>query len=74
MQKYRVKLPIAAVRLSSAGMYESVALEPGAIISAKVERTVLRSGLVNVLYQGKELSAYLRDIEDRAELVEAHAD
>jgi hypothetical protein len=73
MQMYRVRLPFVAVRPSAEGAFESVALPPGSIISVKAERTVLRSGLVDVLYDGKILAAYLRDIEDRAESVDAQA-
>lgn len=73
MQMYRVKTPFVAVRPTAGGVFESVALEPGAIISVKLERTVVRSGLVDVLYEGRVLAAYLRDIEDRAEYVDAQA-
>lgn len=74
MQMYRVKMPFVAVHSNTQGAFESVALEPGAVISVKAERTALRTGLVDVLYQGRTLAAYLRDIEDRAECVEAHAE
>lgn len=71
MQMYRVKMPFMAIRPLSGSSFESVALQPGALISVRVERTVLRSGLVDVLFEGKTLAAYLRDIEDRAEFVDA---
>ena len=73
MQTYRVKTAFVAVRPNAEGAFESVALGPGAIISVRTERTVLRSGLVDVLYQGQILAAYLRDVEDRAEEVKAQA-
>jgi len=38
------------------------------------DRTSVRSGLVELLYDGMALSAYLRDIEDRTECMEAQAD
>jgi hypothetical protein len=73
MQMYRVKTPFVAVLPNAGGVFESISLQPGAIISVKLERTVLRSGLVDVLYEGKVLAAYLRDIEDRAECVDAQS-
>ena len=73
MQNYRVKTPFVAVLPNAGGGFESVVLGPGAMISVGVERTVLRTGLVDVVYQGRLLAAYLRDIEDRAEQVIAQA-
>jgi hypothetical protein len=69
-QTYQVKTPFVAVCPTANGAFESVTLEPGTIITVQAEHTVLRSGLVDVLYEGTILAAYLRDIEDRTELVE----
>ncbi len=42
---------------------------PGTIIGVEVGRTVLRAGLVSVVYEGQTFVAFLRDIEDRTELI-----
>jgi len=42
---------------------------PGSIVTVNGE--VQKSGLVDVLYDGQIFGAFLRDIEARAELVEA---
>jgi hypothetical protein len=52
----------------------SVTLEPGDTIVVHSGRTSVRSGLVEVLYDGIVLSAYLRDIEDRTECVGSQAE
>ena len=72
-QTYRVKAPFAAVYSKAGGLIEAVVLEPGGIITVHSEHTVLRSGLVELLYGDQILSAYLHDIQDRAELVEVQA-
>ena len=74
LQAYHVKTPFVAIYRKAEGVFESVTLEPGEIISVQDGHTVLRSGLVDLLYNGTVLTAYLRDIEDRAERVEAQAE
>jgi hypothetical protein len=73
MQMYRVKTPFVLVRPTGSGAFESVSLAPGALISVRMDRTILRSGLVDVLFDGKILAAHLRDVVDRAECVDAQA-
>ena len=73
-QTYQVMTPFVAIYRKTDGVFESVALEPGTLITVQAEHTALRSGLVHVLYDGTVLAAYLRDIEDRAERVEAQAE
>ena len=72
-QTHRVNSAFAAVSKAD-NAFRSVTLEPGDTIIVHSNRTSVRSGLVQVLYDGMVLSAYLRDIEDRTEDVEAHAD
>jgi hypothetical protein len=68
---HRVNTPFVGVS-GADGNFRAVTLEPGANISVRLGNTVLRSGLVEVVYEGMVLSAFLRDIEDRTERIEAH--
>ncbi len=72
-QTHRVNSAFAAVSKAD-NAFRSVTLEPGDTITVHSARTTVRSGLVEVLYDGLVLSAYLRDIEDRTESIEVHAD
>ena len=66
---YRVSVSFMAVCPSADGAFEPVLLIPGTIKGVEAGRTVLRSGLVSVVYEGQTFAAFLRDIEDRAELI-----
>jgi hypothetical protein len=68
-QTYQVTVPFVGVHPDAAHAFEVVTIERGAIITVDTEHTSLRSGLVEVRFQGTVLAAYLRDIEDRAEPV-----
>ena len=70
---YSVNVPFMAVCPSADGAFEPVTLTQGTIIGVEAGRTVRRSGLVSVVYEGQALAAFLRNIEDRAELIEAPA-
>lgn len=69
---HRVNTPFVGVA-GMDGNFRAVTLEPGAKIAVQAGHTVLRSGLVEIVYEGVVLSAFLRDIEDRTEQVEAQA-
>jgi len=68
-QSYQVKSAFVAVHPSVNHAFEAVTLQRGAIITVEAEHTSLRSGLVEVLFEGTVLAAYLRDIEDWTERV-----
>jgi hypothetical protein len=68
-QTYQVKVPFVGVHPNADRAFEVVMLERGAIITVDSQHTSLRSGLVEVQFQGTVLAAYLRDIEDRTEPV-----
>ena len=68
-QSYEVKVAFVAVHPSANHAFEAVTLQRGAIITVEAKRTSLRSGLVEVLFEGTVLAAYLRDIEDWTERV-----
>ena len=70
MQQYRVSTPFLAVCLNEDSSSRFVTLERGAIIRVMADRTVLCGGLVDVLYEGRTVSAFMRDIEDRSERFE----
>jgi hypothetical protein len=71
MQQYRVNTSFIAVCPNQDSTSRFVTLEPGAIIRVTVDRTICSTGLVDVLYEGRTLAAFMRDIEDRAERVAA---
>ena len=56
-----------AVRDDPPRPFTFVTITPGSIITVKGE--VLQSGLVDVLYDGRIVAAFMRDIESRAEMV-----
>jgi len=64
---YRAKEAFMAVRDNPPGPFTFVTILPGAIITVKGE--VLQSGLVDVLYDGQIVAAFMRDIEARAEII-----
>ncbi|MDP8981292.1 MAG: hypothetical protein M3O35_11965 [Acidobacteriota bacterium] len=66
-QTYQVTVPFVGVHPDADHAFEVVTIERGAIITVDTKHTSQRSGLVEVLFQGTVLAAYLRDIEDRAE-------
>jgi len=57
-----------AVRDDPQGPFTFVTITPGSIITVKGD--VQQSGLVDVLYDGQIVAAFIRDIEARAEIVE----
>lgn len=65
---HRVHAPFVVISKSDHA-YKAITLAPGDTISVRSDRTSQRSGLVEVLYDGMLLAAYLRDIEDRTECV-----
>jgi hypothetical protein len=69
---HRVNTPFVGVS-GADGRFRAVTLEPGANIAVRAGHTVLRSGLVEVVYEGVVLSAFLRDIEDRTERIHENA-
>jgi hypothetical protein len=70
-QIYKVNAPFMAVHPGAAGAFEPVMLIQGTIIGVEAGHTVFRFGLVSVVYEGETLAAFLRNIEDRAEPVDA---
>jgi len=68
-QTYQVKIPFVGVHPDADHAFEVVTLQRGDIITVETQHTSLRSGLVEVLFGGTVLAAYLRDIEDRTEQV-----
>ena len=71
MKQYRVNTPFLAVCSKEGSKF--VTLERGAIIRVNVERTIPCTVLVDVLYEGRTLAAFMSDIEDRAERFEVQA-
>ena len=70
MQQYRVSAPFLAVSSNGDSSFGFVTVERGAIIRVDVEHPSPPPGLVDVLYEGRTLAAFLCDIEDRAERFE----
>jgi len=71
---YQVKFPFVGVYPGADHAFEAVTLQRGAIITVDAQHTSLRSGLVEVNFEGAVLSAWLRDIEDRTERVSPEGD
>ena len=71
--QYRVKTTFMAVRSDDRASlhrrFSFVSLRTGTVIA--IRGLVQRSGLVDIECDGHILSAYMRDIEGRAELTEA---
>jgi len=72
-EMHRVNSAFVVVSRSD-NAFRAVTLEPGDTIGVHSERTTVRSGLVEVVYDGMVMAAYLRDIEDRTESIEPHAE
>ena len=68
-QIYQVKIPFIGVHPSADHAFDVVTLDRGDIITVDATHTSKRSGLVEVIFQGAVLSAWLRDIQDRTERV-----
>ena len=66
MSFHRVINPFIALE-PTGGQFRTVTLEPGDDIVVQADRTTVRNGLVQVVYEGLVLSAFLRDIEDRTQ-------
>jgi hypothetical protein len=66
---YCVQEPFLAIRNEQSRPFVFVTITEGSIIRVKGE--VLQSGLVDVLYEGQIVAAFMRDIEARGLLVEA---
>jgi hypothetical protein len=66
---YRAREAFMAVRDDPQGPFTFVTITPGSIITVKGD-DVQQSGLVDVLYDGQIVAAFMRDIEARAEMVE----
>lgn len=66
---YRVHEPFIAVTDGQSRPFAFVTITKGSTITIKGE--VQQSGLVDVLYEGKVVAAFMRDIQARAQLVEA---
>jgi len=64
---YRASAAFLAVRSGPPGPSTFVTITPGSIITVKGE--VLRSGLVDVLYDGQTVAVFMRDIDARADMV-----
>lgn len=65
--KYRVKTPFLAVYRAH-GKSQFVNMEPGHAFTLRGEE---RKGLINVLYQGRIVSVFVKDIEERAQKIKA---
>jgi hypothetical protein len=66
---YQVQEPFLAVRDEPPRPFAFVTITEGSVITVTGE--VQQSGLVDVLYDGEIVAAFLRDIESRAVAVEA---
>lgn len=65
--QYKVKAPLTAVIPEQTGGFRFVTVEAGSLI--RIHGTVQKSGLVDVLCDGTVLAAFMRDLQERAELV-----
>jgi len=66
--KYRVKTPFLAVYRTTGGKSHFVNMEPGHLFTLRGEE---RRGMINVLYQGRIVSVFVKDIEERAQKIKA---
>lgn len=64
--RYRIREPFVAVRPSDGNGFQFLTLHPGDLIV--IRGSVQESGLVDVVYDGVVIAAFMRDIEARAEL------
>lgn len=65
---YKVREPFLAVSDEPPAPFVFVTLQPGVMITVKGE--VLKSGLVDVQYNGQIVGAFMRDIVAHAEAVD----
>jgi hypothetical protein len=61
--KYLVKTSLTAVYRRNDGTSEFVKLEPGTVFTIRGPE---RSGLVNVIHQGRIVAVFMRDVQERA--------
>lgn len=61
--KFRVKIPFMAVYRRGDGTSEFIRLEAGTLLGLRGE---MRPGLVKVMCQGRLLSVFMSDLEQRA--------
>ncbi len=67
--KFRVREPFLAVRNEPEHRFAFTTIPEGAIIATR--GTPQESGLIEIDYDRQKLEAFLRDIEDRCEQVQA---
>jgi hypothetical protein len=65
---YRAKEPLLAVRDDVPKPNGFITISPGSIISTRGE--VQQSGFVDVLYDGRVVAVFMRDIQARTDRVE----
>jgi hypothetical protein len=68
---YRVLKPLLAIRHEPGAATVLLTIAPGSLITMKGE--VEETGFVDVLYEGRVVKVYLRDIEESADRVEGTA-
>ena len=68
---YCVRAPFIAVRSPEDGSFRFITVHAGSVIT--IAGTVECTGLVDIRYEGKIVTAFMRDIEARSELVQAQA-
>ena len=68
---YRVLKPLLAIRHEPGEAAVFITIAPGSLIT--LEGEVEETGFVDVLYEGRVVKVYMRDIEGGAERVEGHA-
>jgi hypothetical protein len=66
--KYLVKTPFLAVYRAADGKSQFVNMEPGHVFTLRGEE---REGMINVLYQGRIVSVFVKDIEERSQKIKA---
>ena len=66
---YRVREPFRAIRHGPRNAFSYITISPGSVITVKAETQEV--GLVDVLYEGKIVTVFVRDLDARADLIEA---
>ena len=69
VMRYRLRLPILGVDRSPAGMHITH-ISSGEILS--VPETDKKQGLVETIYQGRNVAVFIQDLNERAERVDGH--
>lgn len=69
--RYRAKESIIAVRYGQPKPFKFGTIKPGSIITLQGE--IQPSGLVSLVYDGQIVAAFMRDIESRAERIQAES-